>query len=782
MRNHLFNIALTLLAVITLTSCHDDDLPSFNPEPNSPIRLSEQEVEIGSDGRYYSVTASVEKQTGDVRATTDAKWIELDADSLSAYGKLRFYVQPNEDYASRDATITFRLGQTTERAILKIHQRSLADDDANAVPGGALTRISRVGYGYNMFIDYIDPKSVTEPILDYQKMVEAEQTWGTIIAQEGRSQQDLSIRSSYSIEEMTAWLTEQVTTEVNILFYNKKVTKFKRVDEYDKTQSSFGFSSLSKTVASRYVDEGKLESIIRSGKDIFTTDFRKQYDMVNSQPSQQNIENLINKFGTHLVVYADLGGRLDYMVNFRSQETSRETIEKYMKYKNGKQKENRETEEASHNVYSNGSLSYDIYGGSEEAIRNLTSNPRTSDIYNQIDPSLLNGWLQSIRADDNKSLSMVHCLLLPIWQLFTNPTARSEIISYILVLARQEGGTLGARLEELSLDNYYRLDITKEMEKWGNGTDNTLVKLVYLNNMPKMEICNEYVPELRGDRRVTIFYPIYRNVTNIRRGFFRGDGENPPAEVMFDNEGGCYVRPLSDFKAGDIISTIYYIDGAYYATDMGIRMPEVKASLRDYKIDLKDGYTYPVVKIGPGYWTRQNIKGQLQFGAPVDPSDPDCYDYDMYEEVRNGMLYANIFYGNSLSYRTNYPGLFDPEVDEMDNRIHWYVPRVKDIRVLETYVGKNCKSLFPNQQSGFDAQFAGYNGEFDDLNQGKQFEKMGMHYVGEYCFIASKEGVSNSGEALVLSPDYTLKRCAINKATDNWYPLRAFRSSYYKYQ
>ena len=153
MRNHLFNIALTLLAVITLTSCHDDDLPSFNPEPNSPIRLSEQEVEIGSDGRYYSVTASVEKQTGDVRATTDAKWIELDADSLSAYGKLRFYVQPNEDYDSRDATITFRLGQTTERAILKIHQRSLADDDANAVPGGALTRISRVGYGYNMFID-----------------------------------------------------------------------------------------------------------------------------------------------------------------------------------------------------------------------------------------------------------------------------------------------------------------------------------------------------------------------------------------------------------------------------------------------------------------------------------------------------------------------------------------------------------------------------------------------------------------------------------------------------
>ena len=384
---------------------------------------------------------------------------------------------------------------------------------------------------------------------------------------------------------------------------------------------------------------------------------------------------------------------------------------------------------------------------------------------------------------------MVRCQLLPIWQLFTNENARSRLISYILKLSHglNENASsslqeLGQRLQALGLDNYYRFDVTSQMERWGTDQNTTLVRLAYYQGLPKVEICNEYVPELRGDRRVTVYYPIYKNVTNIRRGFFPGDGENPPAEITFDTEGGCYVRPLSGYKAGDRLTTIYYIDGAFYPSSMGIEIPTVGMTLKDHLVDFYEGgNNYPVVKIGPGYWIRKNITGLMEFGEPSDPSDPECYDYYWYEEQRNGMLFTNIFYGNSLSYRTNHPGAFDADVDEFGNRKHWYVPRVKDIRTLETYIGTNCKALFPNQQSGFEAQFAGYYGQYDDLNNGRSFGSYGMHYVNEYCFIPSKEEVKNSGEALVLSPDYTLKRCAINKTRDNWYPLRAYRSSYYKY-
>ena len=783
------------MAVSLLAACSSDEGDAPSKGDASSLEVSEQEVNISSDGRYYSVTVTTAGELSLVRAKSDVDWIILDADSLNTMGGLSFYVQPNEEGSpSRDGNISVSLGDAQPK-LIKVHQSSTAEGDANSVAGGQLTRQSRVGYGYNMLIDYIDPKSVTEPILDYSKVVEAEQTWGNIIAQEGRSQQSLEIHTCYSIEEMSSWMTEQVTTEVNIFFYNKKVEKFKKVSEYKVDQRTYGYSTLSKTVATRYIDEGKLESIIRSGsKDIFTNDFRKMYDKVNNSPSDQNIAELIKKFGTHLVIYADLGGRLEYMVNFVSSETSRESVEKYMKYKNGKQAENKESREAMHQICNSGdSLAFDIYGGSPQAVKQLTSSRSVKDPFAQIDASLLDAWFKSVDTKDLSSISMVRCQLLPIWQLFSNPDARTKVISAILRLSHglNENASvslqeLGKRLQELSLDNYYRFDVTSQMEQWGSDQNTTLVRLAYYQGLPKVEICNEYVPELRADRRINVYYPIYKNMTNIRRGFFPGDGENPPAEITFDNDGGCYVRPLDGYKAGDRLTTVYYIDGAFYPASMGIEIPSVSMTLKDHRVDLYEGGSnYPVVKIGPGYWIRKNITGLLEFGEPVDPDDPECYDYTMYEEQRpdmGGMLFANVFYGNSLSYRTNHPGAFDAEVNAFDQRIHWYVPRVKDIKALETYIGTNCKTLFPHQQSGFDAQFSGYYGEYDDMNNGQKFGYYDMHYVGEYCFIPSKEIIENSGEALVLSPDYTLKRVAINKARNNYYPIRAYRSSYYKYQ
>ena len=55
---------------------------------------------------------------------------------------------------------------------------------------------------------------------------------------------------------------------------------------------------------------------------------------------------------------------------------------------------------------------------------------------------------------------------------------------------------------------------------------------------------------------------------------------------------------------------------------------------------------------------------------------------------------------------------------------------------------------------------------------------MGMHYVDQCCFIAAKEAMTDSGEALVLSPDYTLRRVGISKDFDNWYPIRAEGTTY----
>ncbi len=785
--------SLTAAAVFVLVtslcfSCSDND-SDMPPVEVTPLELSEQQVEIGSDGRYYSVTMQVngaDLSLQDVHATTYADWIRLEADTISRDGRLTFYVKPNTDTRSRDGIITlsllvqsssgFKVQDSSSTVEFTVHQRCEAEDDANALNGDVITRKARVGYGYNMLIDYMNPECVTEPILDYEKLVQAEQTWGTIIAEEGRAQQSLSYHSSYSIEEMSSWMSKQTTTEMDFLFINKSVTKYQKTSDYDLSQQTFGYSSLSKVVATRYIDEGKVQSIIRKGGDIFTKEFRDIYNQVNSSPTADNVRKMIQKFGTHLVTYADLGGRLDYSVNFRSEETSHETVDKYMKYINGKVKEDKNTKEAARAIISNGGLNFDIYGGTEAAITALKNHAQAKDRYGQVDPGVLGEWLNSIKTSNPQSVSLVRTTMQPIWQLFTNQQARAEIINHILSLAYSEAGEVGVRLQELGLDNYYRFDVNNEMLQFGSDAGSTLAKIIYFQGLPKVEVCNEYVPELRGDRRVTIFYPIYKGKTNIRRGFFLGDGENAPAEVTFDQEGGCYVRQLEGYGPGDRLTTLYYIDGGFYPSSLGINIPEYQMTVKDEWLKIGD-VAHPIVKIGPDFWTRKNIGAEMKFG------NTNRGRFQVRETMIDGVLYAQIFGSNQPLFSSNYADVYGTATDKATGKSTlWFLPTLPDKDVLTTYLGNNHKSLLKGQASGFEADFAGFYGHYDPRD-GHDMGENTLRDNDSLCYVAFKTDLSSDdGQALVLAPDYSWQSYSIMSSHNNYFPVRLHRTSYYIHQ
>ena len=82
--------------------------------------------------------------------------------------------------------------------------------------------------------------------------------------------------------------------------------------------------------------------------------------------------------------------------------------------------------------------------------------------------------------------------------------------------------------------------------------------------------------------------------------------------------------------------------------------------------------------------------------------------------------------------------------------------------------------------SGFDAQFDGFYGVYDIMNDDKYLGSFDFHYVNEYSVIACK-GEGQTGAALVLTPDYQLRTTTLKSANDNFYPVRLFRSSNFKY-
>ncbi|WP_289479434.1 hypothetical protein, partial [Klebsiella pneumoniae] len=80
------------------------------------------------------------------------------------------------------------------------------------------------------------------------------------------------------------------------------------------------------------------------------------------------------------------------------------------------------------------------------------------------------------------------------------------------------------------------------------------------------EVCNEYVPAIRGDKRITIIYGIKNGRTFHGVGFFPGDGEgNPPAFLTF-SDGDVYVKPIKEKDAFEKVDTVYYLHGNIYET------------------------------------------------------------------------------------------------------------------------------------------------------------------------------------------------------------------------
>ena len=784
---------LTFLSVFmgVYSSCSDDGIEIKNDE-DKLFTLSDQKLSVSSKAQYRSLQIVQAVENLKIVIESDSEWIRLPEDTIGSDGWFDIYIDEDKEGMERSGqlTVTASDGMDSHTEICEIRQSE--DKGTNDYEEPA-SKSMRVGYGYDIFGKYMNDLSVKEPILSQSLLSQYTDASG-LVETSSRSVLDIEKNTSRGLVEMAQMLTKkEEKTESGITGNSRTVNEISS-SSYDGTSSQYAYIRFYKTAAMRSIDLGMLKMMLDQGKQLFSDDFAEVRAQIIKDPSNEaNINDMLDKFGTHLVVQGELGAAIEVTARFDKNLTGgldmrAEDFADYF-FKG----------ETSSFILSTGQIkdlqtqvkvgvNCHIYGGSattKEALReDINNNGRVKE-------DILLDWLNSSsgNASDNEiaqALVPINFQLIPVWELFPKECL-NPIFNAVKRIAERSTNKVADSVTGI---DYYQIELTPELLSFKDDADATLVKVLYASNTqsgtlsPVLEICNEYVPVIRGDKRITVIYGIKDGRTFHGAGFFPGDGEgNPPAWLTF-SEGDVYVKPVKGAGAFEKMNRVYYLHGNIYETSLGVDtpVPSKQEIVEQYLTIRHDDAPYPIVKIGSGYWTRKNIMESLGFGEPVDSTDPDSFDYYNYEEIVDNMLYANIFYGNSPAFQYDYPDIFDAKTDIDGKRIHWYLPHVSDIRNLETYVGNNCKALFSGQQSGFEAQFSGYFGDHDDLNSGTYFGKYGLHYVNEYCFIASKENEKESGEALILSSNYTLKRCKINKVLDNWYPIRPYRTAYYIYE
>ena len=770
-----------LMSLLGLGSCRQDDLPEAEvAQWNVAWTSGVEEEEIGIFGRYYSLyTTTTGSPDSVLTLSTDADWLKLVTETLPADGIIQLLADANGDGAGRAATITVASAKKPEQQVtLTVRQRGLSDNRNNDGDADPMTDF-RVGWGFNAFDEYKSLNSLRGKIIDGDllRRFDSDSTFRSV-QEVVRSNEQFSVISAWSLQEMSEKLTKELTMQVNVLFVKKTVRRFSEVCKESVKESACSYTRLQKTVASRSMDEGALRYLIGElpmSELPFTDDFYTAYQkVVESQGSQRQkaIGDLIDGYGTHLITTASVGCKLDLCMTFDKNtdyEFEKETEETSSKVFGRTQKS--QTEKVSEHTTCDlsNSNSMQISGGSAITRARLEAAIKTLTDIQALDGDLVLKWTGSVSANDlndakrRKNLDVVDFRFMPIWELFSDAEVRGEVLTYVIDMSQRSDCNFTDR--ELGIDNYHISLKDPDLAKFGTADNASLVRVARLNGTPLMEICQEYVPKIRSDRRITVYYPILEGRTRIGQGIFPGDGDNPPCTLTF-SDGDAYVSIMDGYGIGDILTDLYYVHGNLYPESMGIGMQEVQLSTNNEVFRIVN-FSTPIVKIGSGYWTRQNIQEASAFGR---------------QQRFQGSIYSDIFYNDDSFYRQYHPGVFDNEEDELAGKAkYWYFPKTSDVLQLKSYIGNNTKALFHGQPSGFDAQFVGYIGWFDDLNGGQMASTQSIFYKDKCSFIVAKDN-QQSGTALVLKPDYTLTPYALSAEHQNMYPIRAFRTSYYRYK
>lgn len=826
------------ILIALLSACRDSDDGPLSPDDGQDRDqgdgtwkvLLDIDEPFAKEAAYQSVTATIEGRADQdsiviVSAASDG-WLYILTDTLPKDGIVRLAIAANGDQENRTANITFTSAvNPAHTAKASVSQLSASASDQNGMDARSVLYI---GYGYDIYAALDNPMSVRtmEPIIDYAQLVQSigsgnYQGCYDPVQTVHLARTEISYVMSNTIQAYSQNLTQQqCPNDEGIEGCTIDCDNVGKICmEGDLFNQNIGRCFMTKTVVSRVLDKGALLNFRDVNKIPFTmpmssgfarliSDLRRRDSkgslMLTGEARRTKINEILRKYGTHVIIQVDLGGRIDYSftkskyatVNYKSD------MEEEMNFTLGQISDNERNSlfrDISSDRTASGSIS--VCGGSQATRRQLEEDIlqlKNTDGHGQLPSQHVVEWLASINYSDmpqnDPNLEVVHFELMPIWDIVYEDL-RTEFLDAVLQLVQQRSDCQIA--DNLAGTDIYTIDATREdLFDFSNvGTDQSLCRILYLNDEPVLEVCSEYVPKIRTDRRVTVAYPIYKQRVRINEGIFIGDGVHQPAMVGFSN-GECFVLPLSDCATDSILSSITYINGNLATNRKLPRTISEDSRRREVRDDVlplittedHQCHNHPVVKVGSTFWTRHDIRHAMEF-----TEDPDDYNGDYIDDLfYDNIIFTRFMYGNS-PYFTNFNKWifgYEPNnnFDDKPNT-KWYLPQSAQVMDLYAYLGFNPKSLFKGQVSGFEAEFNGYVGASDIRNNGKYFSPYDSHkrrYNGEVNVICSKNSALEKDACLVLlDKDYRMSIVSDGNSEkywrENYYAVRLCRGYLFKY-
>ncbi len=760
--------------------------------PVLPFRASYESVRVELSGR--------ESPSGEIYVRSSDRWLTVSSETLAEDGMVALKTQANLSGRRREATLVFtEAANPALTATLRLVQLSAGDADQNA---DVAREQLYVGYGYDIYKALESPMAVRTrmPVLDYPYMVRhmnlAEKY--QLVQDCHLSRLDVNYANAANIHAYGRELSFLQTEDADNDFEGcvddcNMVVKLLEVSGGEMDQHNYGHGSLEKAVASRIIDRAALIDLKRQQRVPFADEFSTRLlecRRASGETRRKLIENVLTVFGTHVILQVDLGGRIDYSFTMRKDASfnTQVEIEQEVDYtlgriadmdRTGKNQEPSTSKAPVVTSRGEAVSAITVRGGGTDQLAALEKEISTLSASGQIDPARVTDWLASINYSEHfqgdPALDVIHFELIPLWDLVPEDV-RQDFMNVTFALGQRSDNALPDSFTGTDIYEMNPQGTEAPLFAFSETEAGSLCRILYMNGEPVMEVCSEYVPAIRSDRRVTIAYPIYKNTIRMNQGLFLGDGTHRPAYVSFSG-GDCFVNPFLDLPEETVLDRFWYVNGNLMLenptniSSLGRKGREVREDCF-YFLEPRETYTHPIVKIGSNFWTRKDIDHPMGFSE-----NPHSGDYYFDEHVEQDVLYTR------FDFQVN-----DIIMEDNDwiwgNERRWHLPTSAEVKGLEAFLGFNPKALFPGQLSGYEARFNGYWGISDVLNGRAAFpdNDLALRYKGQLHVFSVVDNGGDNPQLLVLDENYRLVRYdVLGDWHEDYYPVRPVRSFKFEY-
>ena len=593
------------IAVVTFAACSSDDAKYVADVslPAGTEKTEDADILVEAGANEFTLNIQTE---GQWTVTSQNRFLHVKNGSGTGNATVTVRVENNtfEDRKLGALDITFP-GHESENKTITVEQKYLGDYGGNAADIiETSNKIYAVGYSYDITGEWASPNSVKVEIFDTKQLI-AHGIESVNAAQVELS--DYTVTGS-TISEVSNKLTVKASVEGSYGGFKGEANA--SFDMETSESSTYEYASTFFDVQKRRASLSKSpQSLIF---DYMTDDaynainglkVKTNRGMRNLYPNtREGFQRLISDFGTHVIVEAGLGGRLRRSLQVNTSEiTSAYDVKAFAKASyDGVVKAEASVDEHFKQSYKENAkhirLTMSVLGG-DEALATKLGDEKTFNAENY------EAWKESVTKDNMALVNFSDHSLVPLYELVDREAEGGED-RYTALKSYMTDGSVAADFSTYKCGTVTEFDIPSFE---GAKYNETLIKDIYLGGQWVGQVCNEYIPNINRDERVTVVYPVVNNKARYNMGFFLGDDTHKPARVSWYGTNVA-VEAYEELNYGT--ATTVYLRGASVLPKLPEGTTALKAEKpRDEYLEMTD-WKYPLVKIFNNVWTREEYHSE----------------------------------------------------------------------------------------------------------------------------------------------------------------------------